>query len=190
MFPTEATVDPLSRGSRLDADHPENGVLIPCRFTAVRHSRAVQRLSSATRQAESRPGRIGSNKPRHEANGGAQCGKSARCVRRGGDWRRGTASAYTGAPVLDPTSWRKASDTPSRNRRYCLPRLKNRSTALRTPEGWRANSPRVPSDRGLVGHGSSGGSLLWSPLVAPSASTAMKTQRSQAAATSRPLGNR
>ena len=44
-----------------------------------------------------------SHKPRHEANGGAQCGKSARCVRRGGDWRRGTASAYTGAPVLDPT---------------------------------------------------------------------------------------
>ena len=34
-----------------------------------------------------------------------------------------------------------------------------------------------------------GGSLLWSPLVAPSASTAMKTQRSQAAATSRPLGS-
>jgi hypothetical protein len=35
-----------------------------------------------------------------------------------------------------------------------------------------------------------GGSLLWSPLVAPSASTAMRTQRSQAAATSRPLGDR
>jgi hypothetical protein len=35
-----------------------------------------------------------------------------------------------------------------------------------------------------------GVSLLWSPLVAPSASTAMKIQRSQAAATSRPLGNR
>jgi hypothetical protein len=31
--PTEATVDPPSRGSRLDADHPENGVLIPRRFT-------------------------------------------------------------------------------------------------------------------------------------------------------------
>ncbi len=29
----EATVDPPSRGSRLDADHPLNGVLIPCRFT-------------------------------------------------------------------------------------------------------------------------------------------------------------
>ncbi len=33
MFPMEATVDPPSPGSRLDADHPENGVLIPCRFT-------------------------------------------------------------------------------------------------------------------------------------------------------------
>src|ERR1700720_1812823 len=32
VSPTEATVDPPSRGSRLDADHPENGVLIPCRF--------------------------------------------------------------------------------------------------------------------------------------------------------------
>jgi hypothetical protein len=53
-------------------------------------------------------------------------------------------------------SWRKASDMPSRNRRYCLPRLKNRSTALRTRKGWRANSPHVPSDRGLVGHGGSG----------------------------------
>jgi uncharacterized RmlC-like cupin family protein len=33
MSPMEATVDPPSRGSRLDADHPLNGVLIPCRFT-------------------------------------------------------------------------------------------------------------------------------------------------------------
>ena len=33
VSPTEATVDPPSRGSRLDADHPENGVLIPYRFT-------------------------------------------------------------------------------------------------------------------------------------------------------------
>ena len=37
---------------------------------------------------------------------------------------------------------------------------------------------------------SAGGSLLWSPLVAPNASTAMKTQRSQAATTSRPRGRR
>ncbi len=29
----EANVAPPPRGSRLDADHPENGVLIPCRFT-------------------------------------------------------------------------------------------------------------------------------------------------------------
>src|SRR5215470_12202184 len=57
-----------------------------------------------------------SNKPRREANGGAQCGKSARCVRRGGGWKRGTASAYTGAPVLDPTDERcalKAHETMS-----------------------------------------------------------------------------
>jgi hypothetical protein len=31
----EANVDPPSRGSRLDADHPLNGVLIPCRFTGL-----------------------------------------------------------------------------------------------------------------------------------------------------------
>src|SRR5690242_4381045 len=35
VSPTEATVDPPSRGSRLDADHPENGVLIPRRFTVL-----------------------------------------------------------------------------------------------------------------------------------------------------------
>src|SRR5208282_4158584 len=29
----EATMDPQPPGSRLDADHPENGVLIPCRNT-------------------------------------------------------------------------------------------------------------------------------------------------------------
>ncbi len=33
MSPMEATVDPLLPGSRLDADHPENGVLIPRRST-------------------------------------------------------------------------------------------------------------------------------------------------------------
>jgi hypothetical protein len=33
MFPMEAIVNPPSPGSRLDADHPRNGVLIPCRFT-------------------------------------------------------------------------------------------------------------------------------------------------------------
>jgi hypothetical protein len=35
-----------------------------------------------------------------------------------------------------------------------------------------------------------GSSLLWSPLATPRASTAMNTQRSQAAAASRPLGSR
>src|SRR5208283_34661 len=35
ISPMEAIVNPPSRGSRLDADHPQNGVLIPCRFTGV-----------------------------------------------------------------------------------------------------------------------------------------------------------
>src|SRR5207302_3391946 len=42
VCPTEATVDPPSRGSRLDADHPENGVLIPCRFTLRGHGAVRQ----------------------------------------------------------------------------------------------------------------------------------------------------
>jgi|SRR6516162_13292 hypothetical protein len=44
-----------------------------------------------------------SHKPWSEANGSAQCGKSARCVRRGGGWKRGTVERPAGAPVLDPT---------------------------------------------------------------------------------------
>ena len=35
MFPMEAMVDPAPPGSRLDADHPGNGVLIPRRNTPV-----------------------------------------------------------------------------------------------------------------------------------------------------------
>src|SRR4051812_46522201 len=50
-----------------------------------------------------------SHNPWHEANGGAQCGKSARCVRRVGGWRRGMVEILrpTGAPVFDPT-WESA----------------------------------------------------------------------------------
>jgi hypothetical protein len=44
-----------------------------------------------------------SHKPWNEANGSAQCGKSACCVRRGGGWKRGTVERPAGAPVLDPT---------------------------------------------------------------------------------------
>src|SRR3981189_1203059 len=49
-----------------------------------------------------------SHKLWREANGGAQCGKSARCVRRGGGWRRGVGRdpGHTGAPALDPTDER------------------------------------------------------------------------------------
>jgi hypothetical protein len=44
-----------------------------------------------------------SHKRWREANGGAQCGKSACCVRRGGDWKRGTVERPAGTRVLDPT---------------------------------------------------------------------------------------
>ena len=48
MSAMEATVDPLSPGSRLDADHPENGVLIPRRFTQRLAQERHQRLLSVT----------------------------------------------------------------------------------------------------------------------------------------------
>ena len=54
----EATVDPPSRGSRLDADHPLNGVLIPRRFTdfapSVRQAResALQALALDSENAQ------------------------------------------------------------------------------------------------------------------------------------------
>ena len=47
-----------------------------------------------------------SHRPWNEANGSAKCGKSARCVRRGGGWKRGTVARPAGAPVLDPTDER------------------------------------------------------------------------------------
>src|ERR1700731_4600144 len=48
MFPMEAIVNPPSRGSRLDADHPRNGVLIPCRFTFLAYgmSRSIGQRST------------------------------------------------------------------------------------------------------------------------------------------------
>ena len=49
-----------------------------------------------------------SNKPRREANGGAQCGKSARCVRRGGGWKRGAVE------TLRPKPARQSSTLPVR----------------------------------------------------------------------------
>jgi len=49
-----------------------------------------------------------SNKPRREANGGAQCGKSACCVRRGGGWKCGRVE------MLRPQPARQSSTLPVR----------------------------------------------------------------------------
>ena len=77
---------------------------------AVRNLEAVQRLSGSARQAESRPGRIGPISLGAKQTGERRCGKSARCVRRGGDWKRGMVEipGHTGAPALDPTDERCA----------------------------------------------------------------------------------
>src|ERR1700730_4393164 len=50
-----------------------------------------------------------SNKPRREANGGAQCGKSARCVRRGGGWKRGAVETLRRKPARQSSTLRVSS---------------------------------------------------------------------------------
>src|SRR5262245_10971427 len=74
--------------------------------------RGCTRLSSCSTATEcdatdrKLPRRDKSHKPWCEANGGAQCGKAACCVRRGGGWKRGTVVRPVGAPGLDPTDER------------------------------------------------------------------------------------
>ncbi len=51
-----------------------------------------------------------SHKPRHEANGGAQCGKSARCVRRGGGWKRGMVGTPRPRPARQSSTLLTSGD--------------------------------------------------------------------------------
>ena len=55
---------------------------------AVRHLEAVQQLSGSAVRTESRPGRIGPITLEVKQAGERISGKSVRCVRRGGDWKR------------------------------------------------------------------------------------------------------
>src|ERR1700745_1448770 len=55
--------------------------------------------NDGVRQSRKSPQQDRSHKPRHEANGGAQCGKSARCVRRGGGWKRGRVETLCPKPA-------------------------------------------------------------------------------------------
>src|SRR5258705_1565893 len=61
-----------------------------------------------------------SHKPRREANGGAQCGKSARCVRRGGGWKRGAVETHRPKPARQsstlPVRGAPSNGCPYRNR--------------------------------------------------------------------------
>src|SRR5258708_5236715 len=51
-----------------------------------------------------------SHKLWREANGGAQCGKSARCVRRGGGWRRGVGRDPRATPARQPSTLPMSGD--------------------------------------------------------------------------------
>src|ERR1700674_951974 len=57
-----------------------------------------------SRQSRKSPQQDRSHKPRHEANGGAQCGKSACCVRRGGGWKRGTVEVSRTESARQPST--------------------------------------------------------------------------------------
>src|SRR5207248_7803650 len=70
VSPTEATVDPPSRGSRLDADHPQNGVLIPRRFTP--ESRTTHPIPRAIATQPLRRGRV--------ERFGSMCAQQRDCV--------------------------------------------------------------------------------------------------------------
>src|SRR5712675_732027 len=88
----DRTFDPLRRYVR---SPPEKSPAIADRFA----NRSMAVLASVA-GAKIAPPWLASWR---EASGGAQCGKSACCVRRGGDWKRGTVERPAGAPVLDPT---------------------------------------------------------------------------------------
>src|SRR6266481_3573176 len=77
--------------------------------------------NDGSRQSRKSPQQDRSHKPRHEANGGAQCGKSACCVRRGGGWKRGmveivghsqTKGRDNREPKLRPKPARQSSTLP------------------------------------------------------------------------------
>src|SRR5437660_8379128 len=72
VSPTEATVDPPSRGSRLDADHPENGVLIPRRFT---ERMLVSRTITGRTGADPEPARAGAARPRRRRPAAGSAGE-------------------------------------------------------------------------------------------------------------------
>jgi hypothetical protein len=65
MSAMEANVDPSFPGSRLDADHPENGVLIPCRFTAqqVTGTIGVLNVGGMNNDAEQQAGGVDRDMP-------------------------------------------------------------------------------------------------------------------------------
>ena len=95
-----------------------------------------------------------SHKPWSEANGGAQCGKPACCVRRGGGWKRGTVG------IPRPTPARQSSTLPARARRCSLGWV---GDAFAAPPGSNAASGVLQGPASVASVGLHG--KRWSDLI-------------------------
>lgn len=73
----EASMNPQLQGSRLDADHPETGVLIPRRFTHRRDTRLGRRAMAAARHR----GRACTRATRSRRTVAIECGSNGRAER-------------------------------------------------------------------------------------------------------------
>src|SRR5271166_4263058 len=90
------------------------------------------------RQSRKSPQQDRSHKPRREANGGAQCGKSACCVRCGGGWRRGLVERHLGqSRRASPRPYRRGGSWKRGVAEMCWPNRRASSRPYRCGGGWR-----------------------------------------------------
>src|SRR5271157_777075 len=107
-----------------------------------------------SRQSRKSPQQDRSHKPRREANGRAQCGKSACCVRCGGGWRRGLVERHLGqSRRASPRPYRRGGSWKRGVVEMCWPSRRASSRPyLRGARGAtpRAYSPRASTARSLA----------------------------------------
>src|SRR5208282_1095631 len=115
-----------------------------------------------SRQSRKSPQQDRSHKPRREANGRAQCGKSACCVRCGGGWRRGLVERHLGQS-------RRASPRPYRRARVCSHLVSSTDWYQKTFASIRRGTIRFssatgghqPQWTGRLDHSGMSGSIGW-----------------------------